>query len=194
MIHNQLHRYDPQAGVDVPDPGKREHGFQPFGEDGLTFGDILDLINPLQHIPFLSSVYRKITGDAIDPAIRIAGGALFGGPIGAAVATVTVAVGEVRKDLALRTPKPQTEQQYEMPVKLAAMVSKPRRSIVETAATDRPKHTNTVDGEIRTKALELGHDPGRTIRRGSWVLDHAYGPNVETLSERDSFYRVDVAV
>lgn len=59
-----------------------------FGEDGLTFGDILDVINPLQHIPVISHIYREMTGDEISPAARVAGGALFGGPIGLAVATV----------------------------------------------------------------------------------------------------------
>ena len=59
-----------------------------FGEDGLTFGDFLDVINPLQHIPVISHIYREMTGDEISPAARVAGGALYGGPIGLAVATV----------------------------------------------------------------------------------------------------------
>lgn len=61
-----------------------KQGLKPFGDDGLTFGDLIDIINPLQHIPIISSFYRKLTGDTIDPAARIAGGALFGGPIGVA--------------------------------------------------------------------------------------------------------------
>ncbi len=56
-----------------------------FGEDGFTFGDIIDIINPLQHIPIVSSIYRKITGDIIAPSMQIAGDTLFGGPIGAAI-------------------------------------------------------------------------------------------------------------
>lgn len=60
-----------------------------FGEDGFTFGDIIDIVNPLQHIPIVSSLYRKITGDVIAPAMEIAGGALFGGPLGAALSAVT---------------------------------------------------------------------------------------------------------
>lgn len=56
-----------------------------FGEDGFTFADIIDIINPLQHIPVVSSIYRKITGDIIAPSMQIAGDALYGGPIGAAV-------------------------------------------------------------------------------------------------------------
>jgi hypothetical protein len=63
-----------------------------FGEDGFTFGDIIDIINPLQHIPIVNSIYRKITGDTIAPAMEIAGAALFGGPLGAAISTVTTAI------------------------------------------------------------------------------------------------------
>lgn len=60
-----------------------------FGEDGFTFGDIIDIVNPLQHIPIVSNIYRKITGDTIAPAMEIAGGALFGGPLGAAISIVS---------------------------------------------------------------------------------------------------------
>lgn len=67
-------------------------GGELFGKDGLTFGDVLDVINPLQHIPVVSHLYREITGDEISPAARVAGGALFGGPIGLAVATVNAVV------------------------------------------------------------------------------------------------------
>jgi hypothetical protein len=58
-----------------------------FGDDGLTFRDVLDLVNPLQHIPVVGNLYRELTQDTIDPAVRVAGGALFGGPFGALFAT-----------------------------------------------------------------------------------------------------------
>ncbi|MFC3674424.1 hypothetical protein [Ferrovibrio xuzhouensis] len=53
-----------------------------FGKEGFSFGDFLDIINPLQHIPIVSTIYRAITGDTIQPGARIAGDTLFGGPIG----------------------------------------------------------------------------------------------------------------
>ena len=78
--------------------------FKPFGEDGLTFMDLIDIINPFQHIPVLSSFYRKVTGDSIDPASRIAGGTLFFGPIGAAAALInTVVEHETGSDLGEHT-------------------------------------------------------------------------------------------
>ena len=63
-----------------------------FGKDGFTFFDFLDIINPLQHIPIISTIYRSITGDQIDPGSRIAGASLFGGPLGGAVASMDVAI------------------------------------------------------------------------------------------------------
>ena len=63
-----------------------------WGEDGFTFGDLLDLINPLQHLPVISTLYRKFTGDEIAPAARLLGGGLFGGPLGVVSAAVGVAV------------------------------------------------------------------------------------------------------
>src|SRR3546814_10903188 len=44
----------------------------------LTFSDLLDLVNPLQHIPGVAQVYSAVTGDAIKTAVKNVGGALFG--------------------------------------------------------------------------------------------------------------------
>ena len=53
-----------------------------WGKDGFTFADILDVINPLQHIPGVSKIYRELTGDEIGDAPRVLGGAIFGGVAG----------------------------------------------------------------------------------------------------------------
>jgi hypothetical protein len=47
-----------------------------------SFTDFLDTINPLQHIPIVSSIYQSISNDTLSYGAKIAGGALFGGPIG----------------------------------------------------------------------------------------------------------------
>lgn len=58
-------------------------------EEGPTFAEFLDIINPLHHIPGISTIYRAITGDEIGAGPRFIGGMLFGGPIGALAAGVT---------------------------------------------------------------------------------------------------------
>lgn len=57
-----------------------------WGDREFSFSDVLDAINPLQHIPIVSTIYRKLTGDEIAVGPRLLGGALFGGPIGLIVA------------------------------------------------------------------------------------------------------------
>ena len=49
---------------------------------GFSFADFLDIINPLQHIPVISTLYRSITGDKMDTPEKIAGDTLYGGVIG----------------------------------------------------------------------------------------------------------------
>ncbi len=53
-----------------------------WSAEAPTFADFLDIINPLQHLPIVSSLYQAVTGDVQVPAAKIFGGALFGGPIG----------------------------------------------------------------------------------------------------------------
>ena len=68
--------------------------------EGFSFRDLIDIVNPLQHIPIVSSIYREITGDKISNASRIVGGALYGGFIGAAVGGINaIAVSETGKDV-----------------------------------------------------------------------------------------------
>jgi len=60
----------------------------------LSFSDLIDVINPLQHIPLVSNIYRSITGDEISKPAQVAGDALFFGPIGAAVSIANLVVDE----------------------------------------------------------------------------------------------------
>ncbi len=71
---------------------------EPSAEFG--FGDLVDMINPLQHVPLVGKAYRAVTGDDIKPISKLVGGSLFGGPIGGAVAMVNmIAEGETGKDV-----------------------------------------------------------------------------------------------
>ncbi|MEA1677636.1 hypothetical protein [Nitrospirillum sp. BR 11163] len=56
-------------------------------DNHMSFWDVVDIINPLQHIPIVSTIYREITGDTIKAPAKILGGLLYGGPIGMALAT-----------------------------------------------------------------------------------------------------------
>ncbi len=82
------------SNIDTPDTAAGK-------DDSYSFYDVLDVINPLQHIPLVSTLYRGITGDEIKPAAQIIGGAVYGGPVGAVSSTVNVVVQhETGRDLA----------------------------------------------------------------------------------------------
>ncbi|MBB4268047.1 hypothetical protein [Roseospira visakhapatnamensis] len=60
----------------------------------FDFWDVVDIFNPLQHIPIIGSIYRELTGDEIGSFATVAGGALFGGPIGAVFGVANAVVKE----------------------------------------------------------------------------------------------------
>ncbi len=47
-------------------------------EEDFGFRDIIDIINPLQHIPIVATIYRNMTGEKIGAVPRVIGGALWG--------------------------------------------------------------------------------------------------------------------
>lgn len=49
---------------------------------GISFGDVLDAINPLQHIPVISSIYRAVSGNPISAGSQIVGDTMYGGILG----------------------------------------------------------------------------------------------------------------
>lgn len=176
MIQFQLQQLDHRVAQETnsaPPNGE----FHPFGEDGLTFRDVLDVVNPLQHIPLIGTLYRKLTGDTIDPAMRIAGGALFGGPIGAIASTVAVAfnaslqtspgvVEEPGTRLAGETPEPsETPLVADPPVNRGLSV-----------------HVQFRPGVVGSETAE---QPVATVqpRRGGWMVAQAYGDIIDRAAE-----------
>jgi hypothetical protein len=63
-------------------------------EEGFSFWDLLDVVNPLQHIPGVNRVYRAVTGDQIRPEVQMAGSAVLFGPVGLALAGADVVLKE----------------------------------------------------------------------------------------------------
>ncbi|MBU8537106.1 hypothetical protein [Falsiroseomonas tokyonensis] len=72
----------PRLGPDehVPVPGN------------LTFDEVIQALNPLHHLPVVGTIYRAATGETVNPALRVLGGALLGGPIGALSSAVFAAL------------------------------------------------------------------------------------------------------
>jgi hypothetical protein len=55
------------------------------------FHHLLDVINPLQHLPVIGTIYRAITGEHIGTVEKIAGDTLYGGMWGAIASVADVA-------------------------------------------------------------------------------------------------------
>lgn len=80
----------------IPAKTAKHEGFL-WDKKDFSFEDVLDLINPLQHIPLISTMYRESSGDTIGAVPRVLGDALYGGglvgaAIGAGTALVNVAL------------------------------------------------------------------------------------------------------
>ena len=54
----------------------------PAAEGEITLQDVADTLNPLNHIPFISTLYHEFTDSKPSTGSQLAGGALYGGPIG----------------------------------------------------------------------------------------------------------------
>ena len=66
----------------------------------LGFADLVDVVNPLHHIPLVGNLYRALTGDEISETSRMAGGAIWGGPLGMVAALAnTITQRETGQDL-----------------------------------------------------------------------------------------------
>lgn len=64
---------------------------KPAAQDEGFFHHLLDVINPLQHLPVISTIYRAITGEHIGTIEKIAGDTLYGGLWGAVASVADVA-------------------------------------------------------------------------------------------------------
>src|SRR5580658_2644530 len=86
-----------QAGENVTSTATAE---KTGNQDEGFFHHLLDVVNPLQHLPVIGTIYRAITGEHIGPVEKIAGDALYGGLWGGVSAAADVAFeGITGKDM-----------------------------------------------------------------------------------------------
>lgn len=73
---------DPIQGTSLAPSAPAPAPAPPASSSGFSFHDLLDIVNPLEHIPVVSTIYRALTGEQIKPFTKIAGDLLYGGPVG----------------------------------------------------------------------------------------------------------------
>jgi len=89
--------FRPQSVTVVQDGASRVTTPQKAEKSGFSFGDLVDTLNPLHHIPIVGQIYRAVTGDAISDKARLAGGGLFAGPLGIGIAAATISMRDGQK-------------------------------------------------------------------------------------------------
>lgn len=130
-----------------------------FGEGGFSLRDVVDTINPLRHIPVISSLYDQATGTQASAASKLVGGALLGGPLGflAGLADVIFeqqtghsAAGAVYAALT-QSPAPASQvAQVAAPATTSASAAAPQQ--VASAATDADGATLALFGQDTASA------------------------------------------
>lgn len=111
----------------------------------FSLGELLDIINPLQHIPGVNTLYREITGDEASVRSRIAGSSLYGliaGPLGMA--------GLVAGNLA--------------EMKLSGVLD------AEAAQEKSTASVNVIEQKINAKQALPASDMTRSLQRGIPIL------------------------
>jgi hypothetical protein len=134
-------------------------------KEGISFSDLLDIVNPLQHIPVVSTVYRMITGDEIGVGARMAGSVLYGGPMGLLGAGVVAAVEEATGDkieghlAAIFTGTPDSAEQ---------LATTPEPSYEEEDDTNAPGILSGPSEKVSTDQISaLSPNPAATIAAAS---------------------------
>lgn len=109
-------------------------------DSGNSFwDDLLDVANPLQHLPVVGTVYRAVTGDKIGAVEKVAGDALYGGPVGLASSLADVAFEKITgKDFGDTVMGFFGLGKGDDATALAANTPKPARSIVADTKTSTP--------------------------------------------------------
>jgi hypothetical protein len=160
-----------QISLPAPDDGKPHL----WGQNGFQFHDLLDAINPLQHLPVISTVYRWITGDTIGNIPRVVGDALYGGIPGFVSGLFGVLLKEeTGKDVgehvvatlfgdsnSSTTPPAQSAQQPELSTEQAAALT---HAPVETAALAPPPSVTAAPETAAPAATPVTASPAALAR------------------------------
>ncbi len=91
-VMNQTEADKTPAPAAMTAPAKTSREFLFWEKEAFGFGDFLDIINPLHHIPIVATVYRNLSADKIGFMPRVIGGALWGRVGGFVAGLVNAAV------------------------------------------------------------------------------------------------------
>ncbi len=171
-----------------------------WGEDGFTFDDVLDMVNPLQHIPVASKQYQEATGDTASEGAKLVGGVVFGaltgGILGLVAALVNAAVrNDTGKDL---TDHALALMEEESPTELATSATnsdKPAESGASADASIENKGSiSATESPAYPQPAEVTVQSRSSVYPSPTMGDGIGGRGTERLSaERTDFFVDDAA-
>jgi len=138
-------------------PGPIRRAFSHF------LDELRDVINPLQHIPVLSGLYRAVTKDGMSKTANVLGGLLYGGPIGAAAAMAQNVVNKIAGTDVLTA-----MWERVLPDKPAGSAASKPQAVAASAAPSAPVAPRS--------GLPLKPSPPRAIARELPTLINHFGP------------------
>ena len=153
----------------------------------LGFGDFLDIVNPLQHIPLVSDIYRSLTGDKISDSARVAGDALYGGPLGLVSGVLSTAIQAAEGEnpvsaLAEALGGGKTEDTTKT-ASLSPATDTAKTATEQQTSTDTPATTEKVAAAYRVGTAwrdEPNHEPPATRPVRQAAAQTATGPDAKT--------------
>jgi hypothetical protein len=136
----------PKPSGEAPAETSSGHGF---------FHDLLDVINPLQHIPVIATIYRAITGEHIGTLEKIAGDTLYGGLWGAVSSVADTAFEAVTgKDFGSSVLALFTGTHDEAPKAVAVKVPQAQPAVsADVAALSKSLAEKGIDGDLARRAM-----------------------------------------
>lgn len=155
----------------------------PSGGGESFFSELLDIVNPLQHLPVIGTIYRALTGDRVDAFAKVAGDALYGGVWGAAGAVADVAfeaaTGKSVEDTVLAlfdSSDDETRVAANLTAPTAGPIVSPAIPMLPDAASpDMGKSVQRPSGELAalTSALSAKGVTGETAQRALYAYQRS---------------------
>lgn len=108
-----------------------------------TFDEVLRALNPLHHIPVVGTIYRAVTGDEIQPAFRVLGSLLTGGPVSAITTALTAMVEMTQPVTRMREVLAGRPDPAMAPVPQYAMATSPAEALAAYRRWTAPPEGNT---------------------------------------------------
>jgi len=142
----------------------------------VSFDDVLDVVNPLQHFPIVGTVYRALTHDQIKTPEKVAGDTLYGGVMGLASSLADVGFEKITGHNFGDTVMALFTGHYsdEKPIAVAS-ADKPATHTVAASSTPAPTQMASANETALTQSLTKSGMDSDMAQRALYAYRRASG-------------------